>query len=155
MASTSTNKQPLFIDRVLHYVVNLDTATNDGLDIVGTNTAKLIVDAVSSDGAIIEDIYAIARSTSPYTVNLYISTARDYLRPNESAFVGKLTSPTTAGERVEWTGMPKSLAPVPQVGSEPANKAFYLPKGYALWAARQGSTNVSDGPLLGCQGGWY
>ena len=155
MASTSTNKQPLFIDRVLHYVVNLDTATNDGLDIVGTNTAKLIVDAVSSDGAIIEDIYAIARSTSPYTVNLYISTARDYLRPNESAFVGKLISPTTAGERVEWTGMPKSLAPVPQVGSEPANKAFYLPKGYALWAAREGSTNVSDGPLRGCQGGWY
>jgi len=155
MASTSTNKQPLFIDRVLHYVVNLDTATNDGLDIVGTNTAKLIVDAVSSDGAILEDIYAISRSATGYNVNLYISTARDYLRPNESAFVGRLTSSTTIGDRVAWENMPKSLAPVPQVGSDPANKAFYLPKGYALWAARDGSANVSDGPLLGCQGGWY
>ena len=155
MASTSTNKQPLFIDRVLHYVVNLDTATNDGLDIVGTNTAKLIVDAVSSDGAILEDIYVISRSVNAYNVNLYISTARDYLRPNESAFVGRLSSPTTIANKVTWDGMPKALAPVPQVGDEKFNNAFYLPKGYALWAAREGSANVSDGPLLGCQGGWY
>ena len=155
MASTSTNKQPLFIDRVLHYVKNLDEAYNDGLDIVGTNNAEPLVDAVSSDGAIIEDIYLISRGTNPYDVNLYLSTARDYLRPNESVFVGKITSATTAGEVVRWEDMPKSLAPVPQVGDEAANRAFYLPKGYALWAARNGSTNVTDGPLVGCQGGWY
>ena len=66
MASTSTNKQPLLVDRVLHYVVNLDTAINNGLDIVGTNTAALIVDATGSDGAILEDIYLIPRGTTPY-----------------------------------------------------------------------------------------
>ena len=154
MASTSTNKQPLFIDRVLHYVKNLDEAYNDGLDIVGTNNAEPLVDAVSSDGAIIEDIYLISRGNS-YDVNLYLSTARDYLRPNESVFVGKITSASTAGDVVRWEEMPKTLAPVPQVGDEPANRAFYLPKGYALWAARNGSTNVTDGPLVGCQGGWY
>ena len=155
MASTSTNKQPMFIDRVLHYVVNLDTATNDGLDIVGTNTAKLIVDAVSSDGAILEDIYVISRGANAYNVNLYISTARDYLRPNESAFVGSITSATTAKQATHWNGMPLVLAPVPHVGDNAFNQAFYIPKGYALWAAREGSANVSDGPLLGCQGGWY
>ena len=66
MAATSTNKQPLLVDRVLHYAINLDTSINDGMDIVGTNTASLIVDATTSDGAIIEDIYTIARGTPAY-----------------------------------------------------------------------------------------
>jgi hypothetical protein len=63
MAATSTNKQPLLVDRVLHYVVNLDTAAVSAIDMTGTNTAKLLVDGTTSDGAIIEDIYSIARGT--------------------------------------------------------------------------------------------
>lgn len=155
MASTSTNKQPLLVDRVLHYVLNLDTAINDGMDIVGTNTATLLVDATSSDGAILEDVYLISRGTPAYKVNLYISNARDYLRPNEAAFVGSLTSATTKGNIVRWNEMPTTLAPVPQVGTKPGNQAFYLPKGAALWVARESNSNVSDAPLIGCQGGWY
>ena len=155
MAATSTNKQPLLVDRVLHYVVNLDTSINDGMDIVGTNTATLIVDGTTSDGAIIEDIYAISRGTTAYKVNLYISSARDYLRPNEAVFVGSVTSATTKGNVVRWEEMPKTLVPAPQVGDEAFNRAFYLPKGYSFWAARQSSSPVTDGPLIGVQGGWY
>ena len=155
MAATSTNKQPLLVDRVLHYAINLDTAINDSLDVVGTNTARLIIDATTSDGAILEDIYTISRGTSAYKVNLYMSTGKDYLRPNEAVYVGSVLSATTAGEIIRWDEMPKSLAPVPQVGDDPFNRAFYLPKGYALWAAREASTNANDGPILGCQGGWY
>ena len=164
MAATSTNKQPLFIDRVLHYVVNLDDRTNNGLDPQGGNTAALLVDAISSDGAIIEDIYLIARPTDPvnnatsavaHTVNLYMSTQRDYLRPNESSFIGTITSATTAKEITHWEEMPRTLAPVPQVDDEKYNNALYIPKGYALWAAREGSANISGAPLVGCQGGWY
>lgn len=156
MAATSTNKQPLLVDRVLHYVVNLDTAINDGMDIVGTNTAELIIDGITSDGAIVEDIYSISRGTDAYKINLYISSARDYLRPNEAVFVGSVTSgATTKGNVVRWEEMPKTLVPAPQVGTEAFNRAFYLPKGYALWAARESTANVTDGPLLGCQGGWY
>ena len=155
MAATSTNKQPLLVDHVLHYVVNLDTSINDGMDIVGTNTATLLVDGTNSDGAILEDIYTIARGTTPYTVNLYLSSARDYLRPNEAVFVGAITSGTTKGDIERWEFMPKTLVPAPQVGDEPYNRAFYLPKGFALWAARESTANVTDGPLLGCQGGWY
>lgn len=155
MASTSTNKQPLLVDRLLHYVVNLDTSINDGMDIVGTNTATLIIDGTTADGALIEDIYAISRGTNGYKVNLYISSARDYLRPNEAVFIGTLTAATTKGNVVHWEEMPRSLSPVPQVGDNPYNKALYLPKGSALWAARESSANVTDGPLLGCQGGWY
>lgn len=155
MAATSTNKQPLLVDHVLHYVVNLDTSTNNGMDIIGTNTATLIVDSTNADGAIIEDVYTISRGTTAYKVNLYISSARDYLRPNEAVFVGSVTCATTKGNVVRWEEMPKTLVPSPQVGNEAYNRAFYLPKGFALWAARESNANESDGPLLGCQGGWY
>tara|TARA_R110002012_G_scaffold12555_1_gene55722 strand:- start:4091 stop:4561 length:471 start_codon:yes stop_codon:yes gene_type:complete len=156
MAATSTNKQPLLVDRVLHYVVDLNTAAVSTIDVSGTNTALLIVDATSTDGAIIEDIYAISRSTSEETINLYISGASDYLRPNEGTFIGQFKSATTIGQHQSWEGMPKILAPMPQVGSTDNQfRALYIPKGRALWAARQSDAVVANGPLLGCQGGWY
>ena len=155
MAATSTNKQPLLVDRVMHNVINLNTAAVGAIDVEGTNTALLLVDGTQSDGCIIEDIYAISRGTIQYTINLYISSSFDYLRPNEGIFVGTFNSATTAGDVTRWSEMPKILAPVPQTGSESQFRAFYLPKGRALWAAREDVTAVTDGPLLGAQGGWY
>lgn len=155
MAATSTNKQPLLVDRVLHYVVNLDSAAVGAIDVAGTNTALLIVDGTTSDGAIIEDVYSISRGTEESIINLYISTSSDYLRPNEGVLVGQFKSATTIGEVTNWENMPRILAPMPQTGSESQFKAFYLPKGRALWAARQSTVVVTDGPLIGCQGGWY
>jgi hypothetical protein len=155
MAATSTNKQPLLVDNVLHYAVNLDTATNNGLDIAGTNTAVLLVDATTTDGAIIEDIYSLARGSVEYKINLYISSANDYLRPNQAILIGTFSSATTAEEVTRWEKMPKSLAPVPQVGNESYNRALYIPKGKTLWAARNSTANVTDAPILACQGGWY
>jgi hypothetical protein len=156
MASTSTNKQPLLVDRVFHYVSNLDTSSNNGIDIAGTNTAAMIVNAVGTDGAIIEDIYSIARSTTAADINLYVSNTADYLRPNESMFVGTFKSSTSIGGTTHWENMPRVLTPVPPSGGDRYNQAFYLPKGKVLWAARNSTaTLLSDGPLLGCQGGWY
>ena len=156
MASTATNKQPMLVDRVLHYVVNLDKAINPTIDIIGTNEAVLLVNAISTDGAIIEDIYSIGRDDiAAETINLYMSLSFDYLRPGEGVLIGQLTGPTTAGQVVHWSQAPFTLAPVPQVGTEPRNRALYLPKGRALWAARQSSTVLSNAPLLGCQGGWF
>ena len=158
MASTSTNKQPMLIDRVLHVVVDLAGATVNpgaGIEVGGTNTAAPLIDSTSGDGAIIEDVYLISRGTSAYDVNLYISTARDYLRPNETYYVGTIKSATTAKDVTRWDEMPYCLVPTPHVGSDSRNRAFYLPKGYALWAARDADTPVTDGPLIGVQGGWY
>ena len=132
MATTSTNKQPLLVDRLLHYVVATNTAFNDGIDPSGNNAAILLVDSTTGDGAIIEDIYTIARGTAPHTINLYVSPARDYLRPNEGVFVGKIVAATTAGNVVHWEDMPRTLTPVPHVGTEAYNRAFYLPKGLSL-----------------------
>jgi hypothetical protein len=155
MAATSTNKQPLLVDRVLHYVVNLDTAAVAAIDVAGTNTALLIVDGTTQDGAIIEDIYSIARGTTKATINLYLSSSSDYLRPNEGMLIGQFDSATTIGAVTSWTTMPKVLAPMPHTGSESQFRALYIPKGKALWAARQSNALSTDGPLLGCQGGWY
>ena len=59
MAATSTNKQPLLVDRVLHNLVDLNTASVGAIDVIGTNTAALVVDATRTDGCILEDIYCI------------------------------------------------------------------------------------------------
>ena len=155
MAATSTNKQPLLVDRVLHYVVDLNAAAVGAINVIGTNTAALIVDATQSDGCILEDIYCISRSSAPQIINLYMSSSFDYLRPNEGVFVGQLTSATTEGEVAHLETMPRILAPMPHTGTEGQFKAFYLPKGKALWAGRQDIAIVNDGPLLGVQGGWY
>ena len=155
MAATSTNKQPLLVDRVLHYAYVMDTSIIATADIAGTNTAQLFVNSTALDGAVIEDVYSLARGTNAYSVNLYLSTAADYLRPNEGVFIGSFESGTTAGERTSFTEMPKILAPVAHIGDEPQLQALYVPKGYALWAAIQSGSNVIDGPIVGCQGGWY
>ena len=155
MASSSTNKQPLLVDRVMHNVVNLDNAAVGAIDVIGTNTAELIVDATQSDGCIIEDIYLISRSSAPHKVNMYLSNASDYLRPGEGMYVGSITSSTTAGEVVSFDSMPKILAPMPQTGSESQFRALYIPKGKALWAGREDIAAVNDAPLIGAQGGWY
>lgn len=155
MAATSTNKQPLLVDRVLHYVLNLDSAAVAAIDVAGTNTALLLVDGTTSDGAIIEDIYSIARGDTEATINLYMSTSSDYLRPNEGVLVGQFKSATVIGEKTNWDYMPNILAPMPHTGTVSQFKAFYLPKGRALWVARQSAVLVTDGPLVGCQGGWY
>ena len=159
MASTSTNKQPLLVDRVLHYVVDLNTAAVAAIDVSGTNTALLIVDGTQQDGAILEDIYSISRATREDTINLYLSSASDYLRPNEGIFIGQFKSATTVGSKAHWDAMPTILAPVPHTGDASSTsgqfRALYVPKGKSLWAARESSNVINDGPILGCQGGWY
>ena len=159
MASTSTNKQPLLIDRVLHNVVDLNQSIVSSIDVVGTNTASLLVDATSSDGAIIEDIYAVSRGATQYFINLYMSSAVDYLRPTEGIFIGSFQNAVLSSQVTHWEFMPRVLAPVPQVIADGLDenqfKALYVPKGRSLWAAIQSSAPVVDAPILGAQGGWY
>ena len=163
MASTSANKQPLLVDRPLHAVFNVDKAitgnpapgqTNASVDILGTNTAIPVVNAIGTDGAIIEDVYTIARGTTARNINLYFSSAADFLR-TDALFIGSLASSTTIGTVVHWGNMPYTLAPVPQVGSNRFNQALYVPAGTCLWAGRQNTTNITDGPIIGFSGGWY
>ncbi len=155
MASTSSNKQPLLVDHILHEVINLDNRIIGQMDVVGTNDALQVLSAIGTDGAILESIYKISRSTTAYKVNLYLSSSVDYLRPTEGIFIGTITAATTVGTIVEWDAAPKILAPFPQVGSDAQFRALYVPKGRCLWAAVESESNVTEAPLLGVQGGWY
>ena len=167
MASTSTNKQPMLVDRVLHEVVDLAGSTvaeNAGIDITGTNSATIIIDCTTNDGAIIEDIYSIARQIATgYKINLYLSSASDYLRQQQSVYVGSLTGSTTTGTktRIADGDLPYILAPVPAVeGPSGENRfaAIYIPRGRALWAAVEAQSPTDQAlaaPLIGVQGGYY
>ena len=158
MAATSTNKQPLLVDHVLHTVINLDLATNEGIDVSGANTAELLVDSTTADGAVIEDLYLISRGTIKHEVMLFLSNANDYLRPNQGRYIGSVESAVTVGSLTSML-LPKTLTPVPQVGDDAFNRALYIPKGSALWAARKiapGSSGATtEGPNVAIQGGWY
>ena len=71
MASTSTNKQPLLIDRVFNEAVTTDglvsgnsntvTGASIDYDITGSNAGKVLVNCITNDGGIVEDMYAISR----------------------------------------------------------------------------------------------
>ena len=161
MATTATNKQPLLVDRVLHNVIEsniLTSGSDTSLDILGTNQSAVLVDCTSNDGAIVEDLYTIARTATDvtYTVLFYISTAVDYLRPNEGVYVGKVESANAGGE-ITRAILPKILAPTPKTGDEAQFQALYIPKGKVLWTTLQslGPINTADTPIIGAQGGFY
>lgn len=153
MATTSTNKQPLLVDRIFHEIVNTNLAYNDGMNVVGTNSAELLLNCIGTDGGIVEDVYVISRSSSKYKINLYLSTNNDYLRPSEAAFIGSVESATTIGDVTRMT-LPQCLTPVPQ-HTDVKNTALYVPSNKALWVAREGNNDVAEAPLIGVQGGYF
>ena len=170
MASTSTNKQPLLVDRVFHIAVDMNAhkvvnnVTTPG-NVTGANTAVKILDQIAGDGAVIESLYTISRSNVQEKINLYFSTSGDYLRLDQSVFIGQIkSSDSLTPELMEKNyvdDLPFVLAPVAHTGSESQLRALYVPKGTALWAAveRPDGTSInetlSDAPVLGAQGGWY
>ena len=161
MASTSTNKQPLLVDRVFNNLVTTNTLASGSatsIDILGTNASTVLVDCTTNDGGIVEDMWTIARSTVAYKAMFYLSTAVDYLRDTEAVYTGEITSATTVGSYAgSSSNLPFVLAPVPQVGNESKNRAFYVPTGKALWVTLQLASPVGNNttPIVGVQGGFY
>ena len=172
MASTSTNKQPLLVDRPLHEVYRLRDRTILTEEVTGQNFAQLLIDCTTNDGAILEDVYVLSRgpvldeagaeTADPYQINLYLSTDNDLLR-DTGVFVGSVLANATAGNWAHMT-LPYILAPVPQVANANVDnklRGFYIPRGKTLWAARQvGATgslqdNPINAPYIGVHGGYF
>ena len=174
MASTSTNKQPLLIDRVFNEVVQTDGLASGvtnagslgpaGYDITGTNSAKVLVNCISNDGGIVEDLFAISRGAGKAAL-FYLSSASDYLRAEQAVFVGSISSSSSTGSYSNVSALPRVLAPVPQQGNTTAmeagsplrNQALYIPTGKALWVTIWGQSgqNGTNCPIVGAQGGFY
>ena len=162
MASTSTNKQPLLIDRVFNEVIQAEglfSGSASKIDIEGNNSAAVLVNCTTNDGGIVEDLYTIARGTSAQKVLFFFSSAVDYLRSDQAVFVGSINSGTSIGEYVNVTSLPRVLAPVPQqqvstagaadasnpIATPLRNQALYIPTGKALWVSIQGVSSPSAG----------
>jgi hypothetical protein len=174
MASTSTNKQPLLIDRVFNEIVQTDglvsgnnSTSPKNFDISGSNSAKLLVNCTTNDGGIVEDIYAISRG-GVKTALFYLSAATDYLRNTEAMFVGSIETTATVGDYTNVYALPRVLAPVPQAGNTTGmtdiaygnplrNQALYIPTGKALWVTiyGAGADNTTNCPYVGAQGGFF
>ncbi len=176
MATTSTNKQPLLVDRVFHNVIATDRLSSnsaDSVNVAGTNSSAVVLNCVGTDGAVVEDLYVISRSGptgegetadpgTAYTALFYFSSATDYLRSDEAIFIGSLTSTLTVGQIRSSETLPKILAPVPHVSDGAGGNQFYalyVPKGKVLWVtlqlAQPVTANADTLPIVGCQGGFY
>ncbi len=174
MASTSTNKQPLLIDRVFNEAVqtdglvsgNTNAATGSAInyDISGSNSSKVLVNCLTNDGGIVEDMYAISRGVIKKAL-FYLSSASDYLRAEQAVYIGSITTTATVGDYANVSALPRVLAPVPQQGNTTGlldgsplrNQALYIPTGKALWVTVwgiSGQNNVNC-PIVGAQGGFY
>jgi len=174
MASTSTNKQPLLIDRVFNEAVltdglvsgNSNTVTGSSInyDITGSNAARVLVNCISNDGGIVEDMYAISRGAIKKAL-FYLSSASDYLRAEQAVYIGSITTTATVGDYANVAALPRILAPVPQQGNTAGiadggplkNQALYIPTGKALWVTIWGQSgqNTTLCPIVGAQGGFY
>ena len=177
MASTSTNKQPLLIDRPLHRLMSMSgQKTGNAGYWLSNNSCQVLVDCTQNDGALIEDIYLLSRDATEHTISLFMSTSVDVLREsdtNNTFFVGQFTTAdpdsgsAVAGGVVHYENMPYQIAPYPSVSLDTANtrssgqfRGFYLPRGYAMWAGRavvgtEPNLDLSTCPVLGAQGGFY
>jgi hypothetical protein len=165
MASTSTNKAPLLIDRPLLEIKRLDgTSTPAGsVDPASGTNAALLVDCTANDGALIEVVQLVQRVAGNTTsVNLYLSTNPALL--GADAFFLAQTNLSGGGDpgATAIFPLPALLAPVPHSGENntatdliPQFKGLRLAKGWALWAACNSSTPVANAPNILVQGGYF
>lgn len=165
MASTSTNKAPLLIDRPLLEIKRLDgTSTPAGSVDPGSGTnAVLLVDCTANDGALIEVVQLVQRVAGNTTsVNLYLSTNAG-LVGSDAFFLAQtnLSGGGDPGVTVSFP-LPELLAPVPHAGGNdaatnaiPQFRGLRLAKGWALWAAANSSTPVANAPNILAMGGYF
>jgi len=157
MSSSSTNKQPLLVDRPLHdfAILGPTPALSDPANfstVLGGGCVSL-VDCTGNDGAVVDSLSVVAnqQSTSAVRVLFFLSTSAAPLGINDTntALVasGAVLS-TVPGERVNIS-LPSLSVPVPTLqgvfatteeGSEPGdaevakkNNGLYVPAGKVLY----------------------
>ena len=166
MSSSSSNKQPLLIDRPLHEWVTLGSESclskSTNFHELAPGGFKLLVDCTANDGALIDSISIMAPEAglTAASVLIFLSTtaAAVQITPDNTASVASAQiGATKIGERT-IIPLPPLIAPVPNVGSEAKNTGLFVPKGRALFA---GLSEVISEPTpasrvqVFAQGGFY
>jgi hypothetical protein len=148
VSSTSTNKQPLLVDRPLHRWATLGatpalTSSTNFSTIVGGGCVELL-NCIDTDGAVVDSlsIVAMQSGTTPVVVLFFLSSSSTTfgITDANTALVASATvGSTTAGERTNVSLPPLSI-PVPHLGGQASptetskkNTGLYVEAGQALY----------------------
>ena len=164
MASSSTNKQPLLIDRPMFNAVTLGEVGGllDPLNYNSPDPAGLVILADGgADGSTIDSITIASTqvNTDEHDVVLFMSTVGNPLQIQQqnTHFLSSATiKSTTCGERVDIP-LPKVLVPVPS-NTDVKNTALYIPKNWTLFcglSAALCSPDYTCRVIVYAQGGYY
>jgi hypothetical protein len=170
MPSSSTNKQPLLIDRPINRIIRLDN-TSMPANVVDPGTATngaLLLDCTANDGALLETIQLIQRAPNDTTeIRLFLSTSSLALGTGlggavaDSQYLASLAfgPDQPVGAIVEFL-LPKVLFPIPMAGASTDSvplqyRALRIEKGRALWAAANNTTPSFSVPQIQIQGGFH
>lgn len=185
MASTSTNKQPLMVDRPFFRGAKINSGNTVVTDSSSPDFGNLVQlvrvgDIPSEDGALVEDLFVVSNEGYPNDSGVRSAAFGVYVyAPNQAApstsaamMLGKFEvglSGDTEGliQRVE---LPATVAPTPQTGDTNLvrpieigkSEALYLEKGYILCVGYLGNGPASvsgglspSGITIFAQGGFY
>jgi hypothetical protein len=179
VATSSSNKMPLLVDRPLHSfatvgaVSALTTATN--LNTPTGSGCVLLVDCTTNDGAVVDSLSVLITeaSTSATTVLALLSVAGSTtaISALNTACVAALTIPggNTLGQRLNLSLPPLSV-PVPNLAGPAAtlatypseidkkNTGLYIPSGALLYvgvSAAITAPNASSRVHVFAQGGFF
>ena len=164
MASTSTNKQPLLVDRPLFNAVTLGEVGGllDPLNYNSPDPAGLqILADGGADGAIIDSVTIASTqvATDMNDVLLFMSTVNNPLmiqQQNTHYVTSGTIKADHCGERVPIP-LPEVLVPVPS-NTDVKNTALYIPKNWTLFVGLSEALCMPDYTarvIVYAQGGYY
>lgn len=173
MSSTSTNKQPLLIDRPLHEFVILGptaalTSATDYSSVLSGGCLPL-VDCSDNDGACIDSISLLAPQASMTAVVaiLFLSTSPTVLgisATNTVPVAAAALASNAAGDRTN-VPLPPLLVPVPSLGGQGSptetskkNTGLLLAAGQVLYVGLNTpviAPSAASKVIVTAQGGYY
>lgn len=185
MASTSTNKQPLMVDRPFFRGARINNGTTVVTNPSNPDFGDLIQlvrvgDIPSEDGGLVEDIFLVSSEGYPDDGGVRTAAFGVYVyAPNQAApststslLVGKFQVGLSGGTEgvIQRVELPATVAPTPQVGDTTLvypiergkSEAMYLEKGYILCIGYLGNGPAAvsgglspSGVTIMAQGGFY
>jgi len=148
LATSSSNKMPLLVDRPLHSFATLGGAaaltTSTDFNTPSGGGCVLLVDCLSNDGAVVDSISVIANeaSTTASKVLVFLSIASNAAAissANTVCVANETISSSAAGDRTNISLPPLSI-PVPNLGgsssageTDKKNTGLYVPSGAVIY----------------------
>lgn len=173
MATSSSNKMPLLVDRPLHSfatiggAAGLTSATN--FNTPNGGGCVLLVDCISNDGAVVDSLSIIANeantNSNQVLVFLSVAASSSSITSANSVCVASATiSSSSAGERTNIP-LPPLCIPVPNLGADSSvgetdkkNTGLYVPSGATLFvgvSAALTAPSTSTRVHVFAQGGFF